>query len=111
MPSKATYAARPSGANTRPKGCDALGSVIVRLTLIVDGSITLMVAERRLVTQTSPFGARAIDRGAVPTAISASFWRLEALNTLTVSLSWLTTQRRPPPRARLLETAGRLTGR
>ena len=47
------------------------------------------------VTQTSPLGANASARGPTPTAISASFWLSAVLNTLTVSLSWLTTHSRP----------------
>ena len=46
---------------------------IVRVTASVAGLMTLMVALCLFVTQTSPLGAMARVRGAVPTAISASF--------------------------------------
>ena len=71
------------------------------MTESVDGSMTLMSADDRFVTHTSPFGAMAMLRGPVPTPISASFVSVIASITVTVSLSWLTTQTRElaPPRS------------
>ena len=80
---------------------------MVRLTPSVAGSMTEMLELRRLVTQTSPFGAIASARGALPTAISPSFWLLDRLNALTVLPSWLTTQSRPALSARFEDSAGR----
>ncbi len=54
----------------------------------------LMVAGSRFTTQMRPSGAIATLRGAAPTAISADFVFVTASKTLTVSLSWLTTQTR-----------------
>ena len=106
-PSSATNAALPSGAKTRPYGCDPYGRAIVRRTSNVDRIEDADASQLvRFVTQTSPFGANASARGAVPTAISASFWLFAVLNTLTVSLSWFTTHRRPPRNAIWPETTG-----
>ncbi len=74
-----------------PYGCDARGSAIVLLTASVAGSITLIVALCRLVTQIRPFGATAIERGAMPTLISPTLAWVTASNTVTESLSWFTT--------------------
>ena len=85
----------------------------MRLTASVAGSITLSVPAALLATQTMPFGARASVRGALPTAISASLARVTVSNTVTESLSWLTTQTRGLPVARgstriFAEALGRL---
>ena len=95
-----------------PNGCDANGRLTVRVTASVDGLMTLSVALCLLVTQTSPLGAMASVRGAVPTVISASFARVTVSKTLTESLSWLTTHRRSLAAVRsssamLEDTAGR----
>ena len=68
--------------------------MIVRVTVSVDGLITLRLPPCLATTQIMPFGARAIDRGAMPTATSPSFARVAASNTLTLSLSWFTTHSR-----------------
>ena len=68
--------------------------MIVRLSASVAGSITLRVALCLLATHSMPFGATAMVRGAVPTAISASLARVTESNTETVSLSWFTTHSR-----------------
>src|SRR5262245_28651106 len=83
-------------------------------TALVAGSMTLMESPRLLVTQIRPLGATAMDRGAVPTAISASLARVTVLKTLTLSLSWLTTHSFGSPLAgfwmtMLLEALGLLT--
>ena len=80
---------------------------MLRPTARVALSITLTVPARLFVTHASPTGAIAIERGAAPTANSASFWLLDRSNALTESLSGLTTQSRPEPIARVLEDAGR----
>ena len=94
-----------------PKGCDPRGKARVRLTAKLVASTTLMLAPCLFVTHTMPFGATASVRGAAPTAISASFARVTASNTETVSLSWFTTHKRALPLAgccstRLDDTAG-----
>ena len=64
------------------------------------GSITLIVALCRFVTQIRPFGATAIERGATPTPISPSLAWVTASNTVTESLSWFTTHSLALPVAR-----------
>ena len=71
--SSVTYAAFATGDITMPNGCEPRASVIVRVTARVDGSITLRLPLCLATTQIMPFGARAIVRGAVPTATSPSF--------------------------------------
>ena len=65
-----------------------------------------------LTTHRRPYGATATERGAAPTAISASRADVTASNTLTLSLSWFTSQTRALAPARvsnatLAECAGR----
>ena len=55
----------PVGEAAMPYGCEPNGSAIVRVTVWLDGLMTLISRPRLLVTQTSPFGAMAMDRGAV----------------------------------------------
>src|SRR5262245_52749138 len=75
-----------------PNGCEPRARVRVRVTVRVDGSITLIEAPCLLLTHSAPFGATAIARGATPTATSPSLASVTASNALTLSLSWLTTQ-------------------
>ena len=93
-PSSTTYMTPPVGAAAMPNGCEANGMAIVRITARFAGSMTLMVALSLLVTQTSPFGAMATARGAMPTAISATLVFVAVSKTLTESLSWFTTHNR-----------------
>ncbi len=72
MAPSATKAWAPPGTNAIPYGCEARGNATVLLTASVPGSITLIEALRRFVTQIEPFGATAIARGALPTLISPS---------------------------------------
>ncbi len=70
-----------------------------------------IVALSAFVTHTRPSGARARLRGARPTLVSASFARVTASRTVTLSVSGLTSQTRSLPVARsskmmLDETAG-----
>jgi hypothetical protein len=76
-----------------PNGIDPRGSAMVWATARESGSITLMDALCLLTTQTLPLPATANVRGATPTAISPSRKRFTASNTLTESLSWLTTHK------------------
>jgi len=71
--SSTTYAVFATGDITMPNGCEPRGSASVVTTLRFVGSITLMLAPCLLVTHSRPFGARAIERGAAPTATSPSF--------------------------------------
>ncbi len=80
-----------------PKGCEANGSAIVRVTARLAESTTLMEALDLFVIQTSPFARTASARGAVPTTIVASFALVPALKALTELWSWLTTQTRSTP--------------
>ena len=90
--SNATNALVPFGSNAKPCGCDARGSVRVCTTASVVGLIIEMLALFLLVTQIRPSGATATVRGEIPTLIAVSS-TLDALsNTLTESLSGLTTQ-------------------
>src|SRR5438105_15931530 len=82
-----------------PNGCDARGSAIVRRTARLAPSMTLIDAPSLLVTHIAPSAARARLRGALPTATSPSLARVTASNTLTESLSWLTTHSRGLPLA------------
>ena len=95
-----------------PKGCEAKGSAIVRVTARLVASMTEIEALDLLVTQTSPFARTARARGAVPTLIVASLALLTELKALTELWSWFTTQMRSVPVARsskatLPEIAGR----
>ncbi len=83
----ATNAALPVGSNTMPYGCEARGNASVCTTVSDVGSMMLIEALCLFVTQMRPFGATATLRGAAPTAISAIFALVAALNTLAVSLS------------------------
>src|SRR5688572_2722331 len=76
----------------------------------VAGLITLIVPACLLATHTLPLGANASVRGPAPTAICASLVLFAASKSDTELLSWLTTQRRPPPFASntmLLDMEGR----
>src|SRR5688572_20880586 len=110
--SSATYMTAPVGEAEMPWGWDAAGNAIVRSTSRVPASMTVIEADSLFVTQTSPFGAMAIERGAVPTLTCVSRVPVAVLKTLTESLSWLTTHRRSAPvgrssMARFDEAAGR----
>jgi hypothetical protein len=72
----------------------------VRATASVAVSMTLTLPACLFATQTMPFGASASVRGPVPTATSASLARVTASNTVTESLSWLTTHKRLLPLVR-----------
>ena len=72
---------------------------MVRVTLSVAGSITLIDAPCLLLTHSRPFAVRAIERGAAPTVISASLARVTVSKALTLSLSWFTTHSRGLPAA------------
>ena len=67
---------------------------MVRATASAAGSITLIEAPSRLTTHRLPSGARAMLRGALPVAISARRVGPAVSNTLTESLSGLTTHSR-----------------
>ena len=67
------------------------------MTVRVAGSMTLIVELRLLLAHTRPFLANAIVRGAIPTGTSPSLAFVAALNTLRLSLSWLTTHSRGVP--------------
>src|SRR5438477_12504007 len=88
------------GTIAMPNGCEARGSASVRLIASDAGSITLTEAACLLTTHNMPLLARAIERGAVPTVISRTLARVTASNTVTESLSWLTTHSRALPLVR-----------
>ena len=95
-----------------PCGCDPSGIEIVRVTVWLEGLMTLIVGPRLFVTQTSPVDAMAMDRGALPTVICLIRDPVDVLRTLTEFLSWLTTHRRSAPvgrssKTRLPEIEGR----
>ena len=110
--SSATYMTEPAGEAAMPKGWEPAGSAIVRSSSRVFWSMTLIEADCLFVTQACPFGANAIERGAVPTLTCLSRVPVDVLNTLTESLSWLTIHSRSAPVARsstwmFEDTAGR----
>ena len=73
----------------------------MRATASVLGLMTLIDADPRFTTQTSPFGATAIVRGPLPTAIAATRLFVARSMTPTVSLSGLATHRRAEAPARV----------
>jgi hypothetical protein len=89
-----TQAALPLGANTRPCGCEARGSATVRATASVEASMTLIEALSRLSTHSVPSGARAMLRGAAPTATTAVRTSVALSMTATLPWSGLMTHRR-----------------
>ena len=89
---------------------------MLRSTARVFGSITVMDADCLFVTQSWPFGANAIARGAVPTLMCFNRPPVDVLKTLIESLSWFTTHRRSAPVGRAStamfdEAAGRWLSR
>jgi len=67
---------------------------MLRDTASVAALMTVIDAASRFTTQTSPFGASASVRGALPVAISATRALLPVSMTLTESLSGFTTHKR-----------------